>query len=394
MKPVLGDYFLPEQFSDFPGNLVATFASLLVIGTGVSLLLWRSRISFLGITGGEMWVRFVLICSPLILLAVFEVALIAADGLNPPRDGDDKLARKLMTENWGKLNYKNLPMVAPVKSRVFNVNSNGFRTYDLSTPARGETRVMLLGGSTAFGWGVADQHGIGHYLEETLDAKTTSRVMVFNLSVPAIRFSEENLILKDFFKQVSPDVVVFYHGANDALTRQDQTNGHVNSNQSLAPSFFSWASFLHYAYKSNVFRLATEALRSSRDTGHAQEVDVSRAITEYEAQFAVSRDLCAPTRCLYIIQPIIFNKRLRTAKEVKIYRNATTLFPQYEQMYVKFTDAIVSKNLVNHVDGRKAFSQSSDTLFMDFVHVMPEGNRLMAGFIADALCGGGYVRCK
>lgn len=394
LEPLLGRYFLPEAFTEFPGNFIAVLGSLLLIGTGLSFVFWRSRISFLGINGKETWFRILLVSLPVLLLALAEAALIARDRLNAPVDAEDLKARKLMKEKWGQKKYKDIPLVAPARTAYFNVNADGFRTYPLDTPHEGETRVVLLGGSTGFGWGVADRHVIDRYLEKELESRTGRPVKVFNLSVPAVDFATETLILKDFGPRVSPDVAVFYHGANDGLAWFEQTIGRADKSQTLAPSIFSRAALLHYAYKSRVFRLLMETLRDDRPEVDGAEIDVSRAVSQYAQSFEVSREPCASIKCLYLIQPIVFNKRTRSAREVKIYRRASTLFPKYEQMYARYTDALVSENLPDHVDARGAFSDEAGDLFLDYVHVNGEGNRLMAEFIAETLCSQNYMSCS
>lgn len=252
---------------------------------------------------------------------------------------------------------------------------------------------MLLGGSTGFGWGVADHHGIDKNLEKFLGNRTGKPVKVFNLSVPATPFSTENLVFRDFLETISPDVAVFYHGANDGLAWFEQAIGKAEKSQTLAPSVFSRAALLHLAYKSRVFRLLMEAVRPT-ETTTPSPVDVTKAVMNYETQFSESQRLCAATRCLYVIQPIIFNKSPLTTKEVGIYRDAQATFPQYQHVYKAFTDAIISQSFADHVDGRDVFSGSSEVLFMDFVHVTARGNEIMARFIADTLCARRYVNCR
>jgi len=394
LQPVLGSHLLPAEFSDFPGNVVAAIASLVAIGTGLSMVFWRTRIAVLGISGKETWARAFLLTLPILLLVSAEGVLIAADKLDEPVGADDLKARKMMKANWGKQRYKDVPLVAPTRSTVFNVNRDGFRTYELDTPRTSEHRILLLGGSTGFGWGVADAHTIGSNLERMLTRKTGKTVKVFNLSVPAVAFDTENLMLRDFGAEVSADVVVFYHGANDGLAWFEQTVGRADARQTLAPSIFSREALLHYAYKSRVFRLAVEAFTppSPGDTG--PDIDVSKAVEVYDSDFRESQRLCMSTKCLYVIQPILFNKRPRTTREVKIHRRASALFPFYEQMYDKYTDALINRGFANHVDARGVFEGSSEDIFLDYVHVSPRGNEMIARFIVEALCTGKYVPCR
>jgi hypothetical protein len=62
-------------------------------------------------------------------------------------------------------------------------------------------------------------------------------------------------------------------------------------------------------------------------------------------------------------------------------------------MYEKFTNSLIAKSFADHVDARGVFSGSTKDVFLDYVHVTPDGNKIIAEFIAGALCSGGYVRC-
>lgn len=341
----------------------------------------------------ETWIKLLLLSFPFLLLALFELALIAADHRNPPTDADDLRARKLMKASWGTVRRDDLPLFSPSQNPIFKINKTGFRTHDLDTPKEGETRIMLLGGSTAFGWGVADHHSIDKYLEQILGKRTRSQVKVFNLSIPAIHFPAEIKVFEKFAEQVSPDVVVFYHGANDGLTWYQQTIGRKDSKQSLTPSFFSVSTLIHLAYKSRIFRLVSEAVRTKSEPKPVSEIDVSAAIRDYETHLASSTSHCASVRCAYIIQPIIFDKAVRTTREIKLSREATLLFPLYEQMYEKYADTIMGKSFADHFDARSALSNSDEDMFIDYVHVTGAGNRLLANFIADTLCKRDFISC-
>lgn len=393
LPPLLGRHLLADGSIEYSATILAVIVSLLIVTAGLTMIFWNTRIELPKILGKETWIRLLLVSFPFLLLVMFEVALIAADHRNPPTDADDLRARKLMKASWGTAPQDGLLLFSPSQNPIFKINKTGFRTHELDTHKEGETRIMLLGGSTAFGWGVADHHGIDKSLEQILSARTGSQVKVFNLSIPAIEFPREIKVLEKFAAQVSPDVVVFYHGANDGLAWYQQTIGRKGSRQSLTPPLFSISTLIHLAYRSRVFRLVSEAIRTQSEPKQASEIDVSAAIKDYETHLADSASHCASIRCAYIIQPIIFDKAARTTREIKISKEATLLFPLYEQMYEKYADTIMSKSFADHFDARTALSKSDEDMFLDYVHVTGAGNRLLAHFIADTLCKGDFVHC-
>ncbi|MGH9202174.1 MAG: SGNH/GDSL hydrolase family protein [Vicinamibacterales bacterium] len=100
---------------------------------------------------------------------------------------------------------------------VAGVNIWGYRGAPVGRKQAGETRVVILGGSTAFGWGLPAHEAIGVFLERRLlaDPRTTGRrVSVVDLGAPGqgvygIRFDLEDFAYLDY------DIVVLYEGYND-----------------------------------------------------------------------------------------------------------------------------------------------------------------------------------
>ena len=76
------------------------------------------------------------------------------------------------------------------------------------------TRIALIGGSTTYGINVADENTIPKILEKII-TNSGRKVSVWNLGVSGINSYDEFKILKSTHKQINPDIVVFYHGAND-----------------------------------------------------------------------------------------------------------------------------------------------------------------------------------
>src|SRR6185295_479060 len=80
--------------------------------------------------------------------------------------------------------YRNLPLQ---RSECFRINSLGFRGAELNTGASSKTRVILLGGSTAFGTGLdEDSQTIAAHLEARLE-----RSEVINAAVIGYQSGQE-----------------------------------------------------------------------------------------------------------------------------------------------------------------------------------------------------------
>lgn len=133
-----------------------------------------------------------------------------------------------------------LAMVAGVVADVFlhwatrntaGINIWGYRGERVGAKQPGEMRVVMLGGSTVFGWPLPPQHSIPAALERQLNATpsaTGRRFTVVNLGAPGDGASGFLFNLQDY-AYLDYDVVMFYEGYNDveegrpnrSLWRQD-----------------------------------------------------------------------------------------------------------------------------------------------------------------------------
>jgi GDSL-like Lipase/Acylhydrolase family len=98
--------------------------------------------------------------------------------------------------------------------RSAGLNRYGYRGPVVGRKQPGELRVVMLGGSTVFGYGVAWNESIPAYLEPKLQARLSRPVSVVNLG-----FNNEGAFaflpnLEDF-AYLDYDVIVLYEGYND-----------------------------------------------------------------------------------------------------------------------------------------------------------------------------------
>jgi hypothetical protein len=94
--------------------------------------------------------------------------------------------------------------VAPMGGGRVTLNAQGFRGKDLSPPkGASRTRVVLLGDSIAFGYGVSDEETFAHRLEVE-----DNGLEVLNLGVEGYGPGQELLLLQRTGLGANPDVVV------------------------------------------------------------------------------------------------------------------------------------------------------------------------------------------
>ncbi len=97
------------------------------------------------------------------------------------------------------------------------INVLGFRgnVYDPNLHGDDETKVMILGDSCAFGWGILDYRlTFQSILEERL-GEQSGKFKVYNFSQPGYSSSQGKVVFDRWFSKVNPDLLIIYLGWND-----------------------------------------------------------------------------------------------------------------------------------------------------------------------------------
>jgi hypothetical protein len=95
------------------------------------------------------------------------------------------------------------------------INELGLRDRKLEKKRDGELRILLLGDSVTFGWGVPIEATFGRKVESTLASKLKRPVRTVNTGVGGYNTVQEYAVLKTYAEVVDPDVVVLLYVSND-----------------------------------------------------------------------------------------------------------------------------------------------------------------------------------
>jgi hypothetical protein len=131
----------------------------------------------------------------------------------------------LLKETWSLRTLAHEPFTMfterPFHGKYVNVDGNGFRVSDTQGPwplnKQAHYNVFMFGGSTTFGYGVADKETIGSYLQEFLGTAANGRtVRIYNFG-RAFFFSTQERVLLETLLQAGlvPDAAIFLDGLND-----------------------------------------------------------------------------------------------------------------------------------------------------------------------------------
>ena len=262
-------------------------------------------------------------------------------------------------------------------------------------------RVWTFGGSTMYGYGVPDWATIPSYLSRELNTSSQNCVVVSNFGVEGYVNDQELIALEEQLKAgAHPDIVVFYDGVNDSAL-------------AWSPSGPPPAHFLFGTIKSRVEGSVSgrlDFLKSSYAMGLAQEIlskirprqsfaalisrsqpNVARVLDNYEANMRIARALSNAYQFkLYCFwQPILFygHKPLVPFEQhiAELDTNgmsaASAWLPVMRAVYQEADRRAAVEG--NFIFLGNLFDSTKDPIYVDEIHIGPEGNELAAKAIAS-----------
>ncbi len=282
-----------------------------------------------------------------------------------------------------------LYLYEPHHSRYYNINSLGLRGGEPAPKKKNGFNIMVMGGSTVFGdWTKADDQTIPALLEKHLRSRHSGRdVAVYNLGVVGYEFQREIDLAKKFAERLEPDLVIFYHGGNNAFfayssgyfpvrvfTEEDETElvKKIGSDTRL----FRQLRMLRK-------RIYGESWERRSVPDAQKEANLSSFVRGYLGD-AVEIDRYFRERgvpAIFVLQPILATRAGRTSREEEIARSSDKQRPGLADFYRDFYSGLMaSKEAENlHIrDFSDAFNGHRGELYFDPIHVNLAGNRIIA----------------
>jgi hypothetical protein len=144
-----------------------------------------------------------------------------------PERTPDQIAL-LLDENWGRpLQYEAYTHFteAAYQGKYVNVSSAGFRLVENQgpwPPEKQNLNIFVFGGSTTFGYGVADAETIPSVLQRKLQTTAKKRVCVYNYGRGHYYSTQERILFSNLLiAGFVPDVAIFIDGLNEFYYRKD-----------------------------------------------------------------------------------------------------------------------------------------------------------------------------
>ncbi len=282
---------------------------------------------------------------------------------------------------------------APFSSETINIDARGIRKTPGAQCGPTSYQVFAFGGSTMLGFGSPDWGTIPAYLQEIIGRQTARPVCVTNFGDRGWVSTQSLVVLVQQLQAGHrPDLVIFYDGFNDASVAYETgaPGNHAGLQRIRMQLDHPVMSMLLNSNTATFVlpKLARLVARPDRNPGNHLANDVARTyVANYEAVEAMA--VRYGFRYGLFVQPVITlgDKPLTTGEQqmVSEMEYAAAGFAAFLRQVYGLISAEASsshpklKLLIAAFDG-----QRSD-IWIDWSHTTPEGNKIVAAAIADAL---------
>jgi len=117
------------------------------------------------------------------------------------------------------------------ENKTIHINNFGMRGPDITQDKPNDTyRIFIIGGSTVYGSGsTSDKTTIPGFLQEKIDNSVIDqKVQVINAGIMGSTSIEEVFRIKNDLRNFDPDMIIIYHGVNDAGISWERYTDHTN----------------------------------------------------------------------------------------------------------------------------------------------------------------------
>jgi lysophospholipase L1-like esterase len=302
----------------------------------------------------------------------------------------------------------------PFAGSTIRVGSDGLRaTWQPPNDAndrlaRGSLKLLMLGGSSLWGFGARDDRTIPSLVARGLFERGW-RVEVKNLSgIGYVSTQELIALIRELQAGYRPDLVIFYDGVNDASSAYLEGESGLSTNEShrrqefnllQSPARLGAALIAKLVKDSGSYRFA-QAVHRRFPRGFAPSIaarspeSIDRlagdVVTRYIATIRIVESLSRGYgfRPLFFWQPIIFTKRAMVQVEREEAQKYAWTEPMFRAVFERIrTSAELANNPAFH-DLSGIFDGTEGLVFIDYCHTTEAANERIAAAMADRLSQG------
>ncbi len=297
----------------------------------------------------------------------------------------------------------------PYHGKYLNIDAAGIRrTWNAtSSPAPGQLKVFMFGGSMLWGVGARDDFTIPSIVSKTLATQLQSRVWVVNFAELGYVSTQEVIaLLRELQKVNVPDIVVFFDGVNDTFSAFQ--NGVAGIPQNERDRVAAFDALKRFSLRPMIERLALYQLTAALVTAHGGSAParfggddgrstdaLGRATVEVYLQNVNIVEALAQRfgfRAIFFWQPTVFTKKHLSRQEREWSGRSGRKFwtsgspgPFFDVVYEAFWQRTRMGRIDNVYDLSGVFDEVRDTIFIDEWHVTETGNAKIAEVIARTL---------
>jgi lysophospholipase L1-like esterase len=314
----------------------------------------------------------------------------------------------LLQERWEPYVYFRQK---PFHGKTINIGDDGLRAT-WQPPAtsnergqRGPVKILMLGGSSLWGYGARDDQTIPSLFARSLDERGWS-AEIKNLSeIGYVSTQELMALVRELQAGYRPDVVIFYDGVNDTTSAfleaeagvtTNEVNRRAEFNLRQSPARLAAGLAAKLIQDSGSFRFAQMVRRRlgggiepahSQPKGQGIDTLAEQVVRRYEANVTLAASLgnTFGFRSLFFWQPTIFDK----PKLVPFEREEAQKFAWAEEMFRQVHTGIGSSSQLKadtaFRDLSGAFADYEGMVFIDYCHITELANARIASLMADGV---------
>jgi hypothetical protein len=266
----------------------------------------------------------------------------------------------------------------PWQGPGISINALGLRTSPPSLRVSGERRIAVTGGSAVWGWRVLDADTIPAQLQQLTHARNPN-LTFYSFGIEGATLAQELAVLRQFRDIYGIDQVIFYTGANDALSAYLGMSGAQDIR--LFDASTGLTSFELVKAATRLVRTASEPSAAMLDKLEREMLPMLERDNRFRAGLAEAEDYCSATglRCDFLLQPLLFTRSIPIGPEQRLLTTFRRLFPGLApvaaQMYRDARAALPPSQIQDLSD---MFDGIAAPVFTDNVHVNEVGNRIVA----------------
>lgn len=289
----------------------------------------------------------------------------------------------------------------PYRGGCINITADGLRVVPGQetgfAAARPLRKLFVFGGSAVWGTGARDAFTLPALLGRELKHQGVDTEVVNFGESGYVSTQEVIALLLQLQKGNIPDFAIFYDGANDIYSAyqqgaaglpQNEFNRVKEFNILTRPGDLFKAALQGAANQSAVMRLIKSAGRrtgidrNNEDLGPERaEIIIAKAAATYRGNMELVRHLAAAYGFQYVFywQPTVFEKENPTSHEKSEYEKQRHLAPLIREAYRRLSDlACASKDQENFRGLQGVFSQETNSVYIDWIHLSEKGNEIVA----------------